>query len=299
MVITSITEENKSLFQDLVPKYILEGITEANRFGIGLLDVNEKEHTAQAVGALIFDMLDGTNAEEEDLMTSLLRWFYIAEEYREKGAADLLMKAYLTVIKSAGQPYVMCDLPLAEEYDQLCSYLQTWDFEFGMTDDYELIIQMKDLISEIKLPKLSTAQIIPLSEIHASSFREYIERLSEHSEVDKHLSGNVKDYDGKVSCCYLENGKIIGTLLVKRVSDDYVEVSSLEMQGEHRTELAKLMLYAKQEAEKRYSPDTYVNIVCSRTSVAKILSYFFPGKEPLLVRRGVLDLNEENGEEEV
>ena len=59
------------------------------------------------------------------------------------------------------------------------------------------------------------------------------------------------------------------------------------------------MLYAKQEAEKHYSPDSYVNIICSRTPVAKILSYFFPEREPLLVRRGVLDLNAENQEEEV
>ena len=87
-------------------------------------------------------MLDGTNEEEEDLLTSLIRWFYIAEEY-----------------------------------DQLCSYLQTWDFEFGITDDYGLIIQLKDFLKDIKLPKLNTAEIIPLSEIHASSFREYIERL--------------------------------------------------------------------------------------------------------------------------
>ena len=126
----------------MIPKYILEGITETNRFGIGLLNVDEKEDTAQAVGALIFDMLDGTNEEEEDLLTSLIRWFYIAEEY-----------------------------------DQLCSYLQTWDFEFGITDDYGLIIQLKDFLKDIKLPKLNTAEIIPLSEIHASSFREYIERL--------------------------------------------------------------------------------------------------------------------------
>ena len=42
-----------------------------------------------------------------------------------------------------------------------------------------------------------------------------------------------------------------------------------------------------------------MNIICSRTPVAKILSYFFPEREPLLVRRGVLDLNAENQEEEV
>lgn len=299
MLVTSIVEENKVLFQDLIPRYLLEGLKEDNRFGIGLLDVNEKENTAQAVGAVVFDMLDGTNEEDEDLMTSLIRWFYIGEGYREQGAADMLMKEYLSVIKNSGQQYVMCDLPLAAEYDQLCSYLQTWDFEFGITDDYELIIQLKDFLKDIKLPKLNTAEIIPLSEIHASSFREYIERLPEYSEIDKHLSDNMKDYDGKVSCCYLENGKIIGALLVKRVSDDYVEIRSLEMQGEHRTELAKLMLYAKQEAEKHYSPDSYVNIICSRTPVAKILSYFFPEREPLLVRRGVLDLNAENQEEEV
>ncbi len=299
MVVTSIVEENKALFQSLIPKYILEGIKEDNRFGIGLLDVNEKENTAQAVGALIFDMLDGTNEEDEDLMTSLIRWFYIGEEYREQGAADRLMREYLAVIKNAGQRYVMCDLPLAAEYDQLCSYLQTWDFTFGITDDYELIMQMRDFLNEIKLPELSTAQIIPLCDIHASSFCEYIERLSEYSEVEKHLSEKVKDYDGKVSCCYLENGKIAGALLVRKVSDDYVEIRSLEMQGEHRTELAKLMLYAKQEAEKRYSPDTYLNILCSRTPVAKILAYFFPEREPLLVRRGVLDLKEEDQEEEV
>ena len=299
MLVTSIVEENKVLFQDLIPRYLLEGLKEDNRFGIGLLDVNEKENTAQAVGAVVFDMLDGTNEEDEDLMTSLIRWFYIGEEYREQGAADMLMKEYLSVIKNSGQQYVMCDLPLAAEYDQLCSYLQTWDFEFGITDDYELIIQMKDFLNNIKLPEMSTAQIVPLCEIHASAFREYIQRLSERSEVDKHLSENSKVYDGKVSCCYTENGKIMGALLVKKVSDDYVEICSLEIQGEHQTELAKMMLYAKQQAEKRYSPDAYLNIVCSRTPVAKILSYFFPEREPLLVRRGVLDLNAENQEEEV
>ncbi len=46
MIITSIAEKNKSLFQNLIPKYILEGITETNRFGIGLLNVDEKEDTA-------------------------------------------------------------------------------------------------------------------------------------------------------------------------------------------------------------------------------------------------------------
>ena len=128
MLVTSIVEENKVLFQDLIPRYLLEGLKEDNRFGIGLLDVNEKENTAQAVGAVVFDMLDGTNEEDEDLMTSLIRWFYIGEEYREQGAADMLMKEYLSVIKNSGQQYVMCDLPLAAEYDQLCSYLPTWDF---------------------------------------------------------------------------------------------------------------------------------------------------------------------------
>ena len=102
MLVTSIVEENKVLFQDLIPRYLLEGLKEDNRFGIGLLDVNEKENTAQAVGAVVFDMLDGTNEEDEDLMTSLIRWFYIGEEYREQGAADMLMKEYLSVIKNSG-----------------------------------------------------------------------------------------------------------------------------------------------------------------------------------------------------
>ncbi len=163
-------------------------------------------------------MLDGTNEEEEDLLTSLIRWFYIAEEY-----------------------------------DQLCSYLQTWDFEFGITDDYGLIIQLKDFLKDIKLPKLNTAEIIPLSEIHASSFREYIERLPEYSEIDKHLSDNMKDYDGKVSCCYLENSKIIGALLVKRVSDDYVEIRKDNKLSEVCHHIQKYMPECIQDFSKRFS----------------------------------------------
>lgn len=296
MVVTSIVGQNKELFQNLAPQYILEGMKEDYRFGIGLLDVNEESQSPQAAGILIFDMLDGTNEENDDLMTSVIQWFYIAETYRKQGAADQLMQEYLSVLTKAGLRYVMCDLPLASEYDQLCSYLQTWHFTFGLTDQYELILSLKELLQGVKLPQFSENSVVSLGETPVSTFREYI---AKQAGGNSYLSAEPADYDRKVSCCYLEKGKITSALLVKKITDNYVEICSLEMIGDRRERLTQLMAHAKKEAEKRYSPDTYVRILCTRTPVAKVLFYFFPDREPLLVRRGVLDLLEENWEEEV
>ena len=59
------------------------------------------------------DVIDDYDGEDR-LLIGMLRWLYVAEEFRNRGAADALMEEYFLLLAYAGIELAVYDLPFKE-----------------------------------------------------------------------------------------------------------------------------------------------------------------------------------------
>lgn len=292
MILSSIAAENKALFGGLVPAHILDGIDREYRFGLGLLGEPEGGETVEAAGALVFDVLQGSTTVG-NIVAAWIQWFYVDGKYRQKGVADWLLTEMHAVLERTGISFIYADIPLHEEYNLLCAYLEKRDFIFRAVDRYELLITLGEICSAPRMPKDTVENVCALAKVSAVQFKEYLSKMWKSQEtMDSRITWEKEDYEEQISCCYMEHGQISGALLIRRVNDEYFELLHMRMQKENAGALMGMMAYSLEHAKRRYAKDAYVSVQCSSQNAGNVMDYLFPEHEPLLVRRGIQLLEE-------
>ena len=285
MLISTIIEKNKSLFEKLIPETIYAEIEMPGIFALGA--IGEDDKGKYAAGVLIFSIDDGTNGEE-NLTAATIKWLYVAEEFRKNGAGDALMKEFFRIMDSASIEQVLCDVPMPQEYDFLCAYLEQWGFEFSLVNIYEMTVELREVLENPLIrDHKPTENTVPLKAISASYFRQVMLHFKQMPNVLYSLSLDLNDYDTDLSCAFLADKDIVGIMLVRNQPSGDLEILLMRAFASIGKAMSNMMLFAAHAAADKYSPDTKVRIVCRIDAAASVIEKLFPDKQPLLVRRGV------------
>lgn len=290
MIITTINTVNKSVFEKLLPTELFSMLSMPGYFALGA--IYEEDNEKYAAGILVFEITEGFNGEE-NVIGAQLHWIYVAESFRQKGIADALMQELLRVLDASEIELLRCDLPMGEEYDFLCFYLEQWDFEFRHVEKYECDVTLKELMDNPFFQKKPKKYVESLSEFGESTIIQGIQQFQDMPYVPVDLEELLEFCDKEVSCAIWEDGSIKGLLMLQKKSDEKLELLFARSLNGKPEQIIDMFLFAKQQLEKKYVPQTKIHIKCYMESSANLIAYFLPEAQPLLVRRGVLAVLDE------
>ena len=125
MIITNITSENSEAYEQLMPEDMYMELADASHFALGAVvqETAGTDHTADsrsglAAGILLYDLIE----EEGEIPYVLLKWIYVAQDFRNKGAANALMEKFYAILNEAGLTNVVCEIPTSPDDDLLCFF---------------------------------------------------------------------------------------------------------------------------------------------------------------------------------
>lgn len=294
MIITTINTVNGSVFERLMPEELYSVITMPGYFALGA--IWEEESEKYTAGTLVFEITEGFNGEE-NVIGAVLHWIYVAEQFRKKGIADALMKELLNVLDASAIDLLRCDLPMGDEYDFLCFYLEQWGFEFRHMEKYECDVTMEELKQNPFWKRKNKKRVESLAEFSESTVIQGVRQFQDMPYVPVDLEEAYGLCDKDVSCAIWEDGSIKGLILIQKKSKEKLELLFARSLNEEPEQMIDLFLFAGQELEKKYTPETKIHIKCHMESSAKLIAYFLPNAQPFLVRRGVLSVLDEGGDE--
>lgn len=297
MVITSIVNENKEVFLNLMPENISAEMNQPGWFALGALC--PQNETQYAAGVLIFSVEEGSNGEE-DLTAAVIQWLYVAIDFRRKSAAESMMRELFQILEQANIEHLLCDVPMPAEYNELCAYLESWGFEVSLTDVYETTVTVGEL-AEHPMIKNSVAggNVLPLAKVPDNEFKDYINKAKKFPRTLTFLSMEATYYDQEVSCFYLPDGSIQGALLIKQKPIDNLEVVFMRASKNILPAMVNMLLFSVKAASKKYSLDTPVHIICRSSPAASAIDKLFPKLKPILVRRAYYSIYELSSDSDI
>ena len=176
MIITTINEVNSSIFEKLIPEGLFSMLPMSGYFALGA--IYEEEGEKYAAGTLVFEVTEGFNGEE-NFIGAVLHWVYVAEQFRQKGIGDALVKEVLRVLESSGIELLRCDLPMGEEYNFLCFYLEQWGFQFRLMENYECDVTLEELNQNPFFKQINKNKVEPLSEFNENTVIQGIQQFQD------------------------------------------------------------------------------------------------------------------------
>ena len=294
MIITTINMVNSSVFERLMPEELYSVLSMPGYFALGA--IWEEEGEKYAAGTLVFEITEGFNGEE-NVIGAVLHWIYVAEQFRKKGIADALVKEVLNVLDVSGIELLRCDLPMGSEYDFLCFYLEQWGFEFRHMEKYECEVTLEEVKQNPFWQRKNEKRVEPLSEFSDNEVIKGIRQFRDMPYMPVDLEEALELCDKDISCGIWEDGSIKGLLLMQKKSKEKLELLFARSLNGEPQQMIDLFLFAEQQLEKKYTPETKIHIKCHMESSARLIAYFLPEAQPLLVRRGVLSIFDEEVEE--
>lgn len=291
MQIITVTEYNRSLFEQMVPEEFFDPLDKPGHFVLGA--IGEDEEGLYAAGVLCFQVEVGS-ADDEDMMAGFLQWLYVGSEFRGRGAADALMEEFFRLLASVGIEVAICDLPFDVTYNDFCNYLEQWGFEFELMDLDEVRVTLDKLLTRPQLFGECSSNVIPLSQASEK-------QLDDAMKVTLHLSNlapeveDCVDYcDREVSCILLKEDRPAGMALVYPVAEGILEIALLRTFPYDAKHMMDLIYFVSAQIRDRYRPDTQIRFTVRNQTTAAIVNRILPNVEPLLVYRGVsLTMEEE------
>ena len=256
--------------------------------------VAEADEGSYPCGVLVFSVDSGSNGEE-NLIAAQIHWFYVAKKQRKQGVAEELLRELFRIMEESNVEHILCDIPMSDEYNELCSYLESWGFVISLTDKYEADIPLGDVAKFDKNRNTINYQNIkPLSCFSNSQLTKFFNRMNNSTFDADHFSKKITDYNTQVSCAYVNNGVIDGLLLICG-RGEMLEVKLFYSTKNVKQSMLQMFSYSLAEARKKYPDETTVHVAVLSSPSANLVSKMFPELSPRLVRRAyysVFDFDE-------
>lgn len=289
--IITITEETAEAFAGLIEPQFLYPLNQPGHYCLGT--VLETEDQDYAAGLLVFDVVQG-HIDMVQVPAVILRWIYVAEEYRNQGIGNRLMEECYRVLNAAGLGGVLCDVPFDAEYNLLCAFLEDWGFTFDLEDRYEFLETLENIgKSSVFAGKRPGGIAKPVRDLSEEEWNRLISDMK--SLEHRALIPESRDaYDADISCAVIKDGQIKGAFLVSVDAGGRLIPTALEsLNSCSRQEIYELLLYAFDAAEKKYGKHALVCKECYSEELANLIGYIMPDAQPVLVRHGVYTGDEE------
>ena len=270
MKLITITEEWKAYFSTLIPEELLCKLDQKERFAIGALE--EEQGRQYSAGILLFRILE-SKYDSFLFPTLAVEWIYVDEPYRGRGIADAMMEKLSSILDRSGITLVKCEVPKEEQYDDLCAYLETWDFEFMVAESHRRRVSLKDIKDlpvfnkEIGFGEVCTLNSFPK------------------------LKGKYTDeIDPDISSVLQNDGKVEGVFFVGCKSG-LLEIKSLSGGRQGIIGAIQLFLTGMREAVKKYEDITLLELDFDNETVHEVTKHLFSEFPTDIVRMGICRKN--------
>ncbi|MDO4531732.1 MAG: hypothetical protein Q4C06_07110 [Bacillota bacterium] len=285
MLITTIDQSNRAVFENMIETEIAASLDMQGYYAMGAIREDEKGKTA--AGVLVFEITEGFDGTE-NIIGANLKWLYVAEESRQKGAADALMEELLRVLEEAEVEFLRCDLPMGEEYNLLCAYLEAWGMHFKHLDSYECSVSLKEIMKNPFFKQKTQRKVISLREFQPNALIKSIDQFQKVNLIQENLEEALSGCDMDVSCGIWEKDSIKGVLLAYKRGENELELLAIRSLKGSAEQVISLLLYAAEQAVEKYSDELMIRIKCRTIAAGELIAYFLPDVQPLMVRRGAL-----------
>lgn len=297
-----VKEEEMELFMPLIPAKMQEAVISGDWFCLGALaEPSGEEEEREAAGVMLFSPEEGVSIGNEQSTMIILHWLYVAEEYRNQGLANEMMDGLADALDDSPAEGVVCDVPFGSEYDLAEAFFVSWGFQFDVVDSHEMTITKEDCRKQVsdqnKMESLSlaTAGDMPsgmasILELSQEAFRDAVrtaKKLEKSGYYDL-ISEFREDYTGDMSYVIQHDGQVSSIVLFEGDAESdlhMVMLATLNPKGEK--ELLKLLHYVAGYYYLNYPEGTNVRLTLGTERSRKLAGHIFPGKEPVMVRRGV------------
>ena len=297
-MIKNVDQKIRDDFASLIPDEYREEIEAGEVFCLGAL--KEDGDYDLPVGVLLFSVEEGVSDGTEASVMIVLRWFYVAEEYRRQGFANELMEALSDVLDDSPAEGIVCDVPFDSEYDLAEAFLISWGFQFEVTDTNEMIISKDDCRRQIRSKnreaELSLAAesekpkgIIPVPDVPDEAFRQAVRRAKESERNGYYdlISENREDYAGDMSYAIMHGNEVSSLVLFERLNDSNLHMVMLtSFEQAAAKELLRLLHYTAVYYYLNYPEESKVHLTLGTERSMKLATHLFPDKDPIQVRRG-------------
>lgn len=267
----TITEEWKAYFDTLIPEELFCKLDQKERFAIGVLE--EEQGKQYSAGILLFKVSE-SKYDGLFLPELVVEWIYVDEAYRGRGIADAMMEKLSAVLDRSAITFVKCEVPREEQYDDLCAFLETWNFEFTVAESHRSSVSLKD-IKELPVfeKEIGFGEVCTLN-----SFPKLQGKYPD--EIDSDISGVLQN-----------DGKAEGTFLVGCKSDRHLEIKSLSGGRQGIIGAVQLFLHGMREAVKKYEDTTLVEFDLDNETVRELIKHLFGEFPTEIVRLGTCRKN--------
>lgn len=290
MFVVTVDKKNRSLFEHMAPEEFFEPLEQDGHYVLGA--IGEDDQGMYAAGVLSFDVVDDFDGETR-ILIGMLRWLYVSQEFRNRGAADTLMEEYFRLLAYSGIELTIFDLPFNTQYDELCIYLEGWGFSFFLTDRFELRIDMAEVIEVPQLWGKASSNVLPLNELGKEELKQVIRKAEEQENIDPDFRDKIKVCDKEVSAVVYRNGEIKGLSVICPKTSQILEISFLRIFGKEAIDIRDLIHYTSEHILEKYGVKTQIRGLCRDENTANIIHKLFPNIQPLLVHRGICITSDE------
>lgn len=205
MKVGILDDNSKKYFAGLTEQSVMEGADVI--LGVSLKTENGKEEGSGEAAAGIFAVkLYGTDADVLD--------FYVAPEYRNRGAGTALLRLWNELAYNAGVDSVVFSYD-REENAELDEFLEGQDAV--LSDNLEVVysFQLEDVSEQVKKGVKSEADMIPLKDISNAEFEQANELLYQLSVKEKSSFCEELSFVAKIG------KKICAVILVSKTEESY------------------------------------------------------------------------------
>lgn len=284
--ILTVTENNRVFFENLVPEEFFAPLERQGHFVLGA--VAEDEEGSYAAGVLVLDVV----WEEADF-EGCIRWIYVPEESRNRGAGNALLEESFRLLAYAGIESVFCDLPAEPAYYGLMAFLEDWGFTFSWRDRYEVRVSMERLARISQLRKVSLSKAIPLKRVSGEMMEKCLENIQDTEAPVPDLEDRVRYCDRDVSCIIPGKDGADGLAVVCPVAKGVIEIAFLRIFSGDAKDMLNLCSHVFMKAFDKYGKDTEVRFFCRTGFAVNFMERILPDIQPLSVYHGVCPTMEE------
>ena len=201
---TFITEENRTAFQEMMPKTFWD----KSDLEIGAVE-NDRPVGIAAVDA----------GEDPSLM-----WLYVSEDMRHQGIAKGLLESVSYVLRHNGYDYLRCNYTETEK-DGYSALFSKAGFEVDPYESEIYAAKLSDVNAELfakPIPAVGFEHVAVLKDLTSKAwhaFQDEMRTLREKSDDDSVPVLRIKEeYDDDHSFLLMDDGKVVGCLLT--IMDD-------------------------------------------------------------------------------
>ena len=300
MMIYTLSQKQRSFFLDFIPSDILLQVGVAGYYSIGVFD-----ETADRDPIGFIQFYSGYKDYDENEPYMRLTWFYVREDHRYNGAGEKLLDTVINAAKSSKVKYIEACIPFeddisdriktdpGDEKEQRAVLSDTGELKrclekagFTFTEGCRFAMEKTlEQCARVRFPDWNMpSETKPLSSLNKIEWNEVLKDAP--GEVAAALRQALSDagpniYDFNVSCVYINEDKLRGLILVRKLMSGGVTISALrEIHGNDPRVVLHLLKSSLNYAREVYDPDQSILIENHSESGEKLIQKIFGDDEP-------------------